>query len=44
MPLRSLTTLGVTVKLQSPVSLLSTPQEGTGNNPAGEKRRTQGSS
>lgn len=37
-----LTTLGVTVKLHSPVSLVSTPQAGTGNNPIGEKFRMQG--
>lgn len=32
-----LTTVGLTVKLQSPVSLLSTPQVGTGKKPTGEK-------
>ena len=37
-----LTTVGLTVKLQSPVSLLSTPQAGTGKNPTGEKIRMQG--
>lgn len=31
-----LTTVGVTVKLQSPVSLFSSPQVGTGNKPTGE--------
>lgn len=38
-----LITVGVTVKLQSSVSLVSSPQAGTGNNPLGEKIRMQGS-
>lgn len=36
-----LTTVGVTVKLQSPVSLFSSPQVGTGNKPTGEIRMQQ---
>lgn len=36
-----LTTLGVTVKLQSPISLFSMPQAGTGNNPKGDENAKQ---